>query len=276
MPRDPRTFITLHDGMPDHPKVEGLSDAAFRLLITTWCWCARNKTDGKVALASWNKRGTPKSRRELLTAGLAETSDDDIYMHDYTEHQRTAEEIEELSRKRAEAGRRGGRVKAKRVASATASARRVAKQTSSKSVAETDLLEVSNKRPPVGAAAPTAQDLIGEWIRNCRDRPPSAVVGQVSKLVGQLLNEDQVPYPEVRRGVQVWQERALHPATLPSIIHELRGAKTKSVSAAPFTPPPPPDDMPEEMFGPWNRAHKQAQAAGRPGPTDWRELQEAS
>lgn len=48
MPRDERTFITVHDGMPEHPKVEGLSDAAFRVLIR----CMFQSRDGYIDVDS--------------------------------------------------------------------------------------------------------------------------------------------------------------------------------------------------------------------------------
>lgn len=98
MADDGRTYIRLHDGMPDHPKVDALSDRAFRLLVETWCWCSRHLTDGRVPRATWNRRGTPASRRELVTAGLVEDhGTEGVRMHDYLEHQRSRSEVEELS-----------------------------------------------------------------------------------------------------------------------------------------------------------------------------------
>jgi general stress protein YciG len=132
--RDTRTYITVHDGMPDHPKIDGLSDGAFRLLIELWCWCSRHLTDGRVPPATWGKRGTDAARDELVEANLAHLNGDgSVDMHDYLEHQRSAEEVADLREKRAEAGRKGGISKARGLASATA----VAKQTGSKPVAET-------------------------------------------------------------------------------------------------------------------------------------------
>jgi hypothetical protein len=119
--KDSRTYIRIHDGMPDHPKVDGLSDAAFRLLVSTWCWCARHLTDGRVPGPTWLKRGTPKSRGELVAAGLADlTEDGEVLMHDYTDHQRTADEVRRISEARREAGKKGGKAKAKAVANAKA------------------------------------------------------------------------------------------------------------------------------------------------------------
>src|SRR5215469_12896847 len=113
---DDRTYIKVHDGMPDHPKVEALSDAAFRLLVTLWCWCGRHLTDGRIPEGIWSRRGSAKARDELLTA----------------------EQVAELKAKRRAAGSMGGKAKARAVASAIASAKQTPKQTASKPLAETD------------------------------------------------------------------------------------------------------------------------------------------
>jgi len=135
---DDRTYIKVHDGMPDHPKVEALSDAAFRLLVTLWCWCGRHLTDGRIPEGIWSRRGSAKARDELLTAGLVEANGTGFYMHDYLEHQRSAEQVAELKAKRRAAGSMGGKAKARAVASAIASAKQTPKQTASKPLAETD------------------------------------------------------------------------------------------------------------------------------------------
>lgn len=150
--RDTRTYITVHDGLPDHPKIEGLSDSAFRLLIETWCWCSRHLTDGEVKAASWAKRGTAKTRKELVDAGCAVvTSTGDVFMHDYLQHQRSAEEVRELSAKRAEAGRRGG---SKRPTKPEAKRKQVLEQTGSKTQAESDT-ELLLSEATVGSDKPT-------------------------------------------------------------------------------------------------------------------------
>lgn len=117
MARDERTFITVHDGMPDHPKIDELSDAAFRLLVRLWCWCSRNRTDGFIREATWSKSGTAKTRRELLAELVHEPGHTckhcpdvpagQFVMHDYLEHQRSAAEWEALSGKRSVAGELG-------------------------------------------------------------------------------------------------------------------------------------------------------------------------
>lgn len=96
---DDRTYIRLHDGMPDHPKVVGLSDKAFRLFVESMCWCSRYLTDGAVRVAAMRRMNgwSPAALKELAEAGLLEDGvAPDWDVHDYTEHQRTAAEVEEF------------------------------------------------------------------------------------------------------------------------------------------------------------------------------------
>lgn len=104
---DDRTYIKVHDGMPDHPKIDGLSDRGFRLLIETWCWCSRHLTDGRVPQTTWLKRGTAAARRELVAAGLVEEHGDAVLMHDYLEHQRSASEVADIREKKRLASQKG-------------------------------------------------------------------------------------------------------------------------------------------------------------------------
>ncbi|WP_242884031.1 hypothetical protein [Actinomadura litoris] len=108
---DVRTFIKVHDGMPDHPKIYGLSDRAFRLLVTWWCWCSRHLTDGHIPAATWRKCGTARARAELLAAGLAQEGPDGVWMHDYLEHQRSAAEVEQIRTAHGEGGSLGNHVR---------------------------------------------------------------------------------------------------------------------------------------------------------------------
>jgi hypothetical protein len=109
---DVRTYIKVHDGMPDHPKVDGLSDKAFRLLVESWCWCSRHLTDGRIPAATWRKRGSPKARKELLDAGLVEQADDGAFvMHDYLEHQRSAEQVKHAREAKGRGGSYGNHVR---------------------------------------------------------------------------------------------------------------------------------------------------------------------
>lgn len=111
MAQDDRPYIRVHEGMPDHPKIEALSDRAFRLLVSTWCWCARQRTDGYVPLRTWQRRGTANARRELVNAGLIEQHADRVEVHDYLDWQRSAADIADAIEQKRLAGGLGNHVR---------------------------------------------------------------------------------------------------------------------------------------------------------------------
>lgn len=253
MPRDdkdPRAWIKVHNGLLDHPKVEPLSDGAFRLLVGLWCWCSRQQTDGRVPGGVWARRGAPRTRRELVAAGLVEEDEDGVVMHDYLEHQESAEQIRERREKRVQAGRKGGQARSRNQASATASAQAGAtasgKPAGGTSQAEVDVdgenerttssrasapaVRVADATAPADERAAGGEDarvLVGEWIDHCGDRPPSRVVGHVAKELGLMLGEG-IPYVDVRAGLAAWHGRGLHPSALASVVHEHRTADQRT------------------------------------------------
>lgn len=120
MTKRPFGYIRLHNLVTSHPKIAPLSDAAFRLIIESWCWCSVQLSDGKMPRKMWETSGKPKTRRELVDAGLVEEFDSEVVFRDYLDWQQSREEVQAIRAKRVEAGRMGG--KAKALASATASA----------------------------------------------------------------------------------------------------------------------------------------------------------
>lgn len=147
---DTRTFIKVHDGIADHPKVDPLSDGAFRLLITSWCWCSKHETDGKMPLKTWQKRGTPKARKELAEAGLVLEHRSEVEFHDYLEHQQSAEQRRAGRAQRRAAGQAGGLARAKRAAKQKASG--PLSGTPSETQAEVEVeVEVEKETPSVSA-----------------------------------------------------------------------------------------------------------------------------
>lgn len=152
MPLDPRTYITVHDGMPDHPQIKALSDAGFRLLVSGWCWCSTYLTDGRMELDVWENFGKKSARDELVRRGRVHLvpGANFVEFHDYLQHQRSRAEVEDLRRKRVRAGSIGGRSRASAQASAQASATAFAeqelKQNPSKTQAELELEVVVVKK----------------------------------------------------------------------------------------------------------------------------------
>jgi hypothetical protein len=103
-------FIRVDVLLMEHPKIEGLSDKAFRHLIDLWCYCGRNRNDGIVTERRW-KTVPPKVRDELVDRGLADLIDigGGCVIHDFTGedgHQRSRKEIEEASAARTEKARK--------------------------------------------------------------------------------------------------------------------------------------------------------------------------
>lgn len=89
------TYIRLLDSFPEHPKVVGLSDGAYRLYVNALCYCSRNLTDGNVpATAIKSMGGSPSRLRELCHAGLFDEDGDALTVHDYLGHQRSKAEVQ--------------------------------------------------------------------------------------------------------------------------------------------------------------------------------------
>lgn len=66
-------YLNIDDGMDEHPKVDALSDAAFRLYVSGKLYCARKLTDGFIPHAKAKRltvTGNDAVAAELVRAGL--------------------------------------------------------------------------------------------------------------------------------------------------------------------------------------------------------------
>lgn len=66
-------YLNTDDQFPDHPKVDPLSDGAFRLHVSGMHYCARHLTDGAipaVRVARLKPGHDPAELAELLESGL--------------------------------------------------------------------------------------------------------------------------------------------------------------------------------------------------------------
>jgi hypothetical protein len=101
-------WVRFDDQFPIHRKVEGLSDAAFRLHISAIFWCARNLTDGLVPVEDIDSATPRKMRRpgkfiaELVGRGLWIEVDDGWQIHDYLDFQPSREKVERERKAKAE------------------------------------------------------------------------------------------------------------------------------------------------------------------------------
>jgi hypothetical protein len=116
--RDERTFILVHDGIEDHPKIAALSDRAFRVFVTTLGYCSRNTTDGVLRTPVWAKRASKKVRDELeaelvhrpghTCRKCPPVPEGHVLMHDYLDWQRSSAQIDARKALRSEGGKWGG------------------------------------------------------------------------------------------------------------------------------------------------------------------------
>ena len=120
MARPNWNYIRIDVHLPDHEKMDDLSDKAFRTMIELWCWCGEHLTDGFVREAKWKTFGTKNAREELVAHRVAEPVDGGWMMHDFTGpdgHQRTRAEVDAKREQRAEAGRKSAAARARTRAS---------------------------------------------------------------------------------------------------------------------------------------------------------------
>lgn len=97
-------WVNLDDKFPEHPKVDSLSDGAFRLHVAGICYCNRLRTDGLISYVKV-PRLVPRYRRamleELLTKGIwyDRYAVEAYEIHDYLEWNDSREQIEAFREK---------------------------------------------------------------------------------------------------------------------------------------------------------------------------------
>lgn len=125
-------WFKVDDSFYDHPKVFDAPDCAVALWIRAGTWSARNLTNGFVpaGLPARLCGDHDTAVRELVRRGLWSRVSGGYQFHDWFDYQRSAEQVQELRQKRAEAGRKGGLAKARKqtASKSQASASGVAKQ----------------------------------------------------------------------------------------------------------------------------------------------------
>ena len=99
-------YLRLDDNVMEHPKVERLSDAAFRIWMRGLTYCARLMTDGFVPRRTALGWGSLKRIGELTAAGLWVNRPLGYEVHDYLQWNESRARI--LERRRADSVRKSG------------------------------------------------------------------------------------------------------------------------------------------------------------------------
>lgn len=107
-------WAKLDDGMPTHPKVMAAGPMAFALDVAAICYSNKHLTDGFIAThalpAVLPGMSSPKRHADkLVEVGRWDQVDTGWQIHDFHDFQPTADHQREVSRKRSEAGSKGGR-----------------------------------------------------------------------------------------------------------------------------------------------------------------------
>ena len=91
------TWIKIDDSFPDHPRIIGLSNEAFRTHIHGLCYCGRFLTDGFIPSAALSKIGSLEAVKELVEAGLwsDEGKTGGYLIYGYLDHQTSKKQVEE-------------------------------------------------------------------------------------------------------------------------------------------------------------------------------------
>lgn len=153
--KDARLFARIDLDYADHPKIAGLSDAAFRAHIEMILYSRKYLTDGRIAKRLANRFGT-ESVRELLsndeaTPSLIELPDGDYLLHGYVDMQETKAEVARRSATNRRNGALGGR---KSVSDSPAdSVSDSVSETKASRVAETETETETEKTTPNGVVA---------------------------------------------------------------------------------------------------------------------------
>lgn len=183
--KDKRTYVKVHDGLPDHPKIIEAGGEAGWLYICGLAYASRQLTDG-VILKRLVRRLTDGSNPEASASALVrvglwhdgehdcprcpQAGPDAYVIHDYTVHQRSASEVEDLRAKRAAAGQKGGKrsgqsrratstAEANREASASAKAKQAGSKNEPETETETEVKEKNSRTPAESSDDPPRHDV---------------------------------------------------------------------------------------------------------------------
>lgn len=86
---------------------------------------------------------------------------------------------------------------------------------------------------PTGRQAPDAtvsvNQLVGEYVAACDERPPGSVIGHLGKVVKTLLAEGIAP-EHVRAGLRRFAELQGHPSRLPSLVNDAMNSRSAGLA----------------------------------------------
>ncbi|MER5435996.1 hypothetical protein [Streptomyces sp. NPDC002588] len=86
---------------------------------------------------------------------------------------------------------------------------------------------------PTGRTAPaatvSANQLVGEYIAACDERPPNDVIGHLGRIAKKLLGEGIAPY-HIRAGLRNFAANPKHPSVLTSMVNEAMNSRSAGLA----------------------------------------------
>lgn len=282
--KDKRTYVKVHDGLPDHPKIIEAGGEAGWLYICGLAYASRQLTDGVIPVRLV-PRLTDGSKPEASASALVRVGlwhegahscercpqggADTYVIHDYLVHQRSAAEVADLSAKRSAAGQRGGKRsgesrrasstrEANREASASAKPKQAASKTEAETETETEEEKTYTRTPAEPADTPPRTDV----ERVCRHLAAVLEKGGSKKPritdrwrtdIRLLLDKDGVTPEQAIAAIDwahsndFWQAHILSPVKLRQKYDTLRRqASAEQRKGHPAGPSTAPREIPEE------------------------------
>jgi hypothetical protein len=282
--KDKRTYVKVHDGLPDHPKIIEAGGEAGWLYICGLAYASRQLTDGVIP-SRLVPRLTDGSKPEASASALVrvglwhegehdcphcpEAGADTYVIHDYLEHQRSAAEVADLRAKRAAAGQRGGKrsgesrraaseAEANREASASAKAKQARSKNEPETETETEEEEKTSRTPAEPEDAPARHDVervckhLATVIEKGGDKRPR-ITAKWRTDMRRLIDIDGVTPDQAIAAIDwahasdFWNAHILTPAKLREKFPTLRRqAANEQRRQQPAGPPTAPRHMTEE------------------------------
>ncbi|SHL18233.1 hypothetical protein [Actinacidiphila paucisporea] len=88
------------------------------------------------------------------------------------------------------------------------------------------------------AAGVSANQLVGEYVASCDQRPPGDVIGHLGRVIKKLLDEGIAP-EHVRAGLRRFAEIQGHPSRLPSLVNDAMNPPAAGLARPGFRPTVP-------------------------------------
>lgn len=181
------TYVKLDDKFMDHPKVVAAGPLAAFVFIAALCYSSRHLTDGAIhdnAVGLLSPVGNPRKKLESLAlVGLVDKTPTGWQIRDYSDWQRTRDQVESIKQSRAEAGKRGGST---------------AKQTPSKEASKSEANEEAKGTPESRVQSPesrtTTNSVVSPSVTRQTDDEDSRI-GEALALLAKAKAKGEIKPP---------------------------------------------------------------------------------